>query len=79
MGALLPGNLLSHRKLEVKLSNNARNLLSPTGNSIFFSLRPQELRKIKAPWIDMLLLTYQPQLFISRLFTKFINLSLLLD
>ena len=30
--------------------------------SLFFSLQPQELRKIKAPWIDMLLLTYQPQL-----------------
>ena len=29
VGALLPGNLLSHRKFEVKLANNARNSLSP--------------------------------------------------
>ena len=29
MGALLPGNLLSHRKFEVELGNNARTFLSP--------------------------------------------------
>ena len=29
VGALLAGNLISHRKCEVKLGNNARNFLSP--------------------------------------------------
>ena len=29
MGELLPGNVLSHRKFEVNLGNNARNILSP--------------------------------------------------
>ena len=37
MGALLPGNLLSHKKLEVKLGNNARNFPSPQ-SVVTFSL-----------------------------------------
>ena len=38
VGALLPGNLLSHRKFEVKLGNNARNFLSPQSVVTFLLL-----------------------------------------
>ena len=36
--ALLPGNLLSHRKFEVELGNNARNFLSPQSVVTFLLL-----------------------------------------
>ena len=38
VGALLPGNLLSHRKFEVELGNNARNFLSPQSVVTFLLL-----------------------------------------
>ena len=38
VGALLPGNLLSHRKFEEKLGNNARNFLSPQSVVTFLLL-----------------------------------------
>ena len=40
VGALLPGNLLSHRKFEVELGNNARNFLSPQSVVPFLLSQP---------------------------------------